>query len=470
MRNPLCLSVSGKWRPAADLPMRPMDSLMTEDMEGVSFLLIDGTDPRAGYEQLQQIRSNTHAHIYTKPVLFFDMPENASNEMLQAADGIIHGSGEDLDHVLSLWSAKAETINTRIHYLKILSPEGDRNIAFKVLRFIETRNTGFHPVPSIRTKDGYLYPSLQPFFPKQDIGILETLEYLESQKLLSGEFITRSYACTHCGCAFLNFHETCPDCGSGDLHTDELIHHFKCAYVGELADFRQGDYLVCPKCDRRLKHIGVDYDKASIVYRCRNCSKVFQEPMVMTSCFNCHRDTEPENQQNREIKTYQITAIGENAARYGMDSLLRVILETKIHALPFDVFKNFFSVEVARIERYKVSQSCLVILRIRGIDQIYGRLGGRATEIFKELSEAFKKSLRSSDMFSVRDETVFLTILTETNKKNAGVAVSRLKGRILALLEASMKSEFTVDEVILPLSSDVDLEEAIELFLKSHAD
>ena len=470
MRKSICISSKEEWPPAVDLPVCSIETLTTVDLDAVSFLLVAFADWQVGYGQLQQIRCHLNPQLYLKPILFFSPSEDTPREVLQAADGIIRANECPLERSFNDWSSKVEPVNARIQQLKELSTSGDSNIAFKVLRFIETRSADFKPCPSATTTSGYLYPSLQPLFPKQDIGVLETLQYLEEQKLLSGQFINRSYACTHCGCAFLNFFETCPDCSSGDLRTDELIHHFKCAYVGELADFRQGEILVCPKCDRHLKHIGVDYDKTSIVYHCRTCSNIFQEPTVMTSCYNCQRDTDPEIQVNREIKSYAITAIGENAARYGMDSLLQTILETKIQALPFDVFKAFVKLEIARIERYKVSRSCFVVLRIRGIDQIYGHLGRRATEIFNELSEALKTSLRSSDIFSVHNETIFLIILTETPKKNAQVAISRLKDRILNLLTSNLNMEFKVDDVLYPLSAAVDVEETIETFLKTYAD
>jgi hypothetical protein len=470
MRTPLCISSQHDWYPTAELPTCSIDALAEFDLESVSFLIIELSDWPAAYGQLQQIRCHVNPNIYPKPVLYYGSPDGVPSEVIQGADGLLRPDEPSLENAINTWASKVEPINIRIHQLNELSPEGDSNIAFKVLRFIETRDTEFHPLPSPRTSSGYLYPGLQPLFPKADIGVLETLQYLESQKLLLGQFISRSYACTHCGCAFLNFYETCPDCHSGDLGTDELIHHFKCAYVGELADFKRGEMFVCPKCDRRLKHIGVDYDKASVVYKCRACSNVFQEPAVMTSCYNCRRDTDPENQLNREIKGYAITSIGENAARYGMDSLLQAILETRIHALPFDVFKAFYNLEIARIERYQVSQSCLVILRIRGIDQIYGQLGSRATEVFYELSEALKRGLRSSDVFSVRDETIFLIILTETPAQNADIAISRLKERILNLLASNLQLEFNVDDKIYPLSATVDLEKTMEAFLQTHAD
>ncbi len=469
MREPVFIESKGLSHLSDSLASCAIENMEAVDLDAVSFLVLDLSDWQTSYQHLQFIRGHTNPSIYLKPVLFYGSPETVPQEIVQAVDGHISPSEGSLKSAVVSWSSQVEGINTRIEQLKEVSPAGDSNIAFKVLRFIETRNTVFKPLPSSRWTSGYLYPRLQPIFPKQDIGVIETLEYLESQKLIAGQFINRSYACTHCGCAFLNFFETCPNCNSSDLHSEELIHHFKCAYVGELTDFKQGGNLVCPKCDKSLKHIGVDYDKASVVYHCRACSNVFQEPVVMTTCYDCQRETDPENQLVRSINAYAITSIGENAARYGMDSLLQAILETKIHALSFDVFEKFYNLEVARIERYKVSRSCLTVLRIRGIDQIYGRLGKRATEIFNELSETLKNGLRSSDIFSVRDETVFLIILTETPKENAELAISRLEERIVSLLAANLKIEFSVDKAIYQLSAEVDLEQTIEAFLQKHA-
>lgn len=470
MREPLCISPTGVWKLSDDIHVCSVETLPTVDLDTVSLLIINLSDWQTAYWQLQQIRSHVNPKIYLKPVLFYGTPDGVPREVIQTADGMIRTDEDSLESYINTWSSKVESINVRIQQLQEISPDGDGNIAFKVLRFIFTRNINFKALPSASRTSGYLYPRLQPLFPREDVGVLETLEYLESQNFLSGQFIIRSYACTHCGCAFLNFFETCPDCGSSDLSADELIHHFKCAYVGEMADFRREDKLICPKCDKVLKHIGVDYDKASVIYHCRACSNVFQEPMIMTSCYDCWRETEPENQMIRDIKSYAITSIGENAACYGMDSLLQTILEAEIHALSFDVFNTIFKLEVARIERYKLSQSCLVLLRIQGIDQIYGRMGRRATEIFQELSETLKTGLRSSDIFAVRDETIFLIIMTETPEENAELAVSRLKERILSLLLSNLKMEFKIDKVVHPMSNAVDLEKTIEDFLQTNVD
>lgn len=469
MRNPLVISSQSLVMVSAEHSVASIAELVDINMEPVAFLILDISDWQAAYQQLQQIRGNTQPGIYLKPVLFHGVLEGVPRDILNAADGILHSPDTSLEQSLETWAAKFEPINSRIDKLMAVYSEGDSNIAFKVLRFMQTRDSAFKPVPTPQKLSGYIYPKLQPLFIKDDIGVMETLEFLESRKLIAGQFLSRSYGCTHCGCAFLNFFETCPDCGASDLYTEELIHHFKCAYVGEVSDYLQGSNMICPKCDRPLKHIGVDYDKTSVVYHCRSCSNVFQDPAVMTACYDCWRETAPENQVVRDIKTFTISSLGDNAARFGMDSLFQTILESRVNTTSFAVFKEFFRLEKARIHRYQVSTSCLAILRIDGIERIYGQLGKRSQEVFVELSEAFRAGIRNSDVFSIRDETIFLTLLTETSEEHAVTAMTRLEKRIASLLESNLKMDFNVDFKIMPLAASIDLEGCIEDFLQSHA-
>jgi len=469
MKTAVFISSANMETPPADIPIADIANLQVVDQDTVSFFLVDFSDWQAGYRQLCEIRRALTPALYLKPVIFLNGPETAPRDISMSADGLISLTEHPLSEQLENWAAKFEGINAKIHQFSNLSAEGETNIAFKVLRYIASRNMEIQPVPSVHTINGHIFPPLQPLFPKPDTGVLETLEYLETQKLLAGTFINHAYTCTHCGCAFLNFFETCPDCGSNDLSTDELIHHFKCAYVGELSEFRRDDNLICPKCDKLLKHIGVDYDKTSIVYHCNQCSNVFQEPGIMTACYNCLRETEPENQVQRTIKSYTITAIGENAGLYGMDSLFQNILERKLHALPFAAFKAFFRVERSRIKRYGLSTSSLAVLQFSGIEELYVRLGSRTHEIFNEISEAFKDGLRSSDVFSIRNETLFLVILTETSQQNGKLAILRLKERIDSLLKTNLDLTIDIHFAIEQFSSDLDLDTCLEKFLHDHA-
>lgn len=469
MRKPLFVHANGQPSLLTQFPASTIQELADIDTASIAFLILDISDQQIGYQLLQQIRSCSDLSIYLKPVLFYGPMDNISREVIQAADGYVNITETEMTRPFESWAARFESINTRIEAMREINQAGDSNFALKVLRFIHTRQNEVKPIPSAKEISGYIFPCLQPLFPKKDIGVLETLDYLESQKLVTGTLVNHSYACTHCGCAFLNFFETCPDCGSGELRSEELLHHFRCAYVGEMSDYHQGNRLVCPKCDRQLKHIGVDYDKTSVVFHCKSCSNTFQEPKVLTSCYDCWRETEPENQFMRSIKSYIITSLGDNAAQFGMESLLQTILKKKIHTIPYDVFKEFLRLEVARISRYDVSTSCLAILRLEGIEQIYGKLGRQSSEVFAELSEAFKAELRTSDIFSVKEETIFLTIFTETTSAKAQLATDRLKKRVISLLESNLGMELSLDRRVIQLSDGLDLDKVVENFLQSNA-
>jgi hypothetical protein len=310
---------------------------------------------------------------------------------------------------------------------------------------------------------------LLPFFSDEDDGFLRVLEFLEHQRLVRGEFQSRAHFCHHCSCAFLNFLETCPHCASPDLRLDEMVHHFKCAHTAPMADFQQDGGLVCPKCTRSLRHIGVDYDKPSIVYTCNQCSHSFQDPTVSTVCYHCGRAADPEHQQHREIKRYTVTAIGKNTAMYGLDTLFSSLLESELNLHPYETFARFVSLEKARIGRYHVSHSSLLLVSLADLDEVYLGAGSRATEIFGELGRLFRAVLRDSDVITARNESVFVILLTETDTGQAGRALERLAGRVEELLETNLGRKPDIRSGVHPVGPDLDLDATVERFLADHA-
>jgi len=445
-----------------------VDQLDTLDLGGVSYFIVDGGHPQDALELLAFIRSQISQDVYLKPVVLVRGTLELPRLLEQATDGVLLESELQDSRRVNNWAAKLESVNAKIERLRAITT-GQANLAFRILRFVFTRGEKLTPVLSAENRVGYIYPKLAPFFSTEDTGQFEILEYLESQRLLNGEFLNKSYNCTHCGCAFLNFYQVCPECGSSDLAEEELIHHFKCAYVGELSDFVQGEKLVCPKCNSTLKHVGADYDKASAVYRCNVCRAVSQEPDVMTVCYNCQRETEPENQVVREVKSYTITSVGTNAALYGVDSLLQNILKSSLDAVSYEVFKRYVSIEKKRIERYKLSSSSLALLQFNGIDEIYKKMGARAAEIFKEVRTAFQEQFRDSDLFCVKDENIFLILFTETTTENAEIAVNRVENRIAELLHTNLEIESKLTANTESVHAEIDVDVSVERLLQRNA-
>ena len=98
--------------------------------------------------------------------------------------------------------------------------------------------------------------------------------------VLDRRLADKVHRCPNCAWHTLNFVEVCPRCRGIDIEIENVIHHFACAYVGAWSEFRHGVDLVCPKCDEKLRHMGMDYEKPSDTYRCHACGYVFTESRV----------------------------------------------------------------------------------------------------------------------------------------------------------------------------------------------
>ena len=429
----------------------------------VAFWVIDAREKAEATHLIQAIRGTEQPSIYLKPIVFLTDETAIGSTFVLRADTYCTAYSFN-PRAAEKYIIEFEQINQWIDALPN-SNNKDTNISFKILRFIASRDKEFIPVLSATDMTGFIYPQLQPFFHHRDIGLFQTIEFLHSQNLLTSHFFKNAHFCRQCDCAFLIFEEICPHCSANDLHLDELVHHFKCAYTGELASFKQDDNLVCPKCDRTLRHIGVDYDKPSTIYRCNHCAHTFQEPEVTSTCYNCGHTTQPENQTLRSIRSYCINSIGNNAAQYGMESLFSNIMETEMKLIPLNSFNDFYRIEAARIKRYKKSVSSLVLLSFDNLEELYIKLGNQAQYIFVELSTVLKSVLRSSDLITARNESIFIIIMTETDSKSAERAIERLQEGISKLFENNLAYTPTLVTKTQEIGPESNPEELLEQFL-----
>jgi GGDEF domain-containing protein len=287
------------------------------------------------------------------------------------------------------------------------------------------------------TLRGYHYPDLDLFLGQADDNAFELLKFLEDHRLVTGEFVDKIHLCGACGSAFLNFRETCSHCHSANLRMEDLVHHFRCAHVAPLEEFQQNGGLRCAKCHHELKQIGVDYDKPSSVYICRECDHSTQEPDTSTLCFRCGMESIPERLGVHTVKAYSLTGLAENAAIHGLDNLFRSILEGELDILPLAVFRRFVNVEIERMKRYKLSRSSLVILHVQDLDRIYLEAGPRAKEIFSEFARIIHAALRPSDVITAFNDSLFLILATETGSDGATGMASRLTERLDGLVRSN---------------------------------
>ena len=54
--------------------------------------------------------------------------------------------------------------------------------------------------------------------------------------------------------------------------------------------FRGG--LVCPKCKQGLHTLGTDYRRMGLLYKCRGCEQIFNQPVIKWRCLKCSSMTD----------------------------------------------------------------------------------------------------------------------------------------------------------------------------------
>jgi len=438
----------------------PSGGLDTQVAVDSYFFVLDGDDKDKALEMLREIRSHADTHIYLKPVVLGTGSAQKDVILSAAVDMVSHS-----DEMGFPVNAEQEVIVNSIRAAKVIQQKaaatlGSQQMSLRILRFMATRrHVEQVPITTPASLTGYNHPMLEMFFPIVDASIWNMLELLQKQHLIEGRFISRTYHCIHCECAFLNFMEVCPDCGSPNIESDDLIHHFRCGYAAAMHEFKHGDTLVCPKCDLGLKQIGVDYDKPSLTFKCHECQYVFEEPVPTTVCYNCGRRTNPEDQTQRTVYAYNITALGSNIALFGQEQLFTKLLKENLELIGNDGFQRLVAVETARIERYKISRSCVLFLDIKGLADALVQLGDRGVEFYKDLANAFVAELRSSDIMTIVGRSVANVLLTETDVDSANIVLERLIRHVDRTFNEALSVSSGAAGRILPVNSGLDMKQ-----------
>ena len=127
------------------------------------------------------------------------------------------------------------------------------------------------------------------------------------------KYLIKEHLCPKCNHSHLLYTECCPKCGSSNLKIQNIIHHFSCANVSPESTYNVGGMLVCPKCHKKLRHIGVDYDRPAVVYSCNDCENSFTSPLTKATCTYCEGTFPVNALVPRDVVNYEITEEGIRA-------------------------------------------------------------------------------------------------------------------------------------------------------------
>ena len=133
---------------------------------------------------------------------------------------------------------------------------------------------------------------------------------LEYGALRVHRYLIKEHLCPKCNHSHLLYTECCPKCGSSNLKIQNIIHHFSCANVSPESTYNVGGMLVCPKCHKKLRHIGVDYDRPAVIYSCNDCENSFTTPVTKATCCYCEGTFPVSALVPRDVVDYEITEEG----------------------------------------------------------------------------------------------------------------------------------------------------------------
>ncbi|MBN2491090.1 MAG: response regulator [Planctomycetes bacterium] len=279
-----------------------------------------------------------------------------------------------------------------------------------------------------RTPSGYAYPATAEIAAgPTHSDFLADLEVLAEQGHLEATFHDAVLTCPACGHHDVHFREVCLDCGSADLETEEMIHHYRCSHVGPIREFRKGRNLVCPKCEGTLRHIGIDYQKPADALRCRSCGRFFQDPDVAARCRNCNQTFPAENVQRKRICSYAVTPAGQAAAAGGHPASAPGgarqdgVEVDEVYRLKF--LRELIQQEVARSA---AEDQSIALLRVgvRGLDVVFREGGQPAVQrVLRGLVHTIRSATRVEDKLAqLRPEAFVLVIPGADARTAAGVA------------------------------------------------
>lgn len=215
----------------------------------------------------------------------------------------------------------------------------------KLLRYAISRNVSIEPQNSRKNIIGYNIPLASMFsYKKESLLLMKTLDKYEKEGLFRKKIKDKINVCIDCQSSYLNFSETCSNCHSLDLKTESLIHHFRCAYIGPESDFTKDNKLICPKCDKQLKHIGIDYDKPSEINICNDCNHKSQDSKMKAKCVDCQKDNDLDQLQTITISSYIPTETGKSFALKNHKNTKVEVAETQhsflTHISAFNIIKS----------------------------------------------------------------------------------------------------------------------------------
>lgn len=387
-----------------------VNELKQESLEYLDGFVIDTDRVSHAREILLYIRTQDDVQTSLLPVFInsiYKLPQEIA----------IHTDGSIELTQLASYMQRVVTITRRIQ--KINAPKlvaHDVLIQFKTLAYSYTRNVSIQPKSSRRSYIGYDFPFISLFYKNTEvIPLLQNLDKARQLNYVSFKLEDYVHLCKSCSGNYLNFRECCPKCESIDIKAHDMVHHFVCAHVAPEKDFKVEDGLECPKCDKHLRHIGIDYDKPSTIYSCNTCNHEFQNAGMKALCLDCSTENEVDELLEKAVGSYMITQKGEQLL---FQSKKNYISEGATSPNKGSLGLNLFKIIVGQeIQRIKTTNGNSVFVKIEFQNDELQLLNSDIKKaLAQEIGDIIKSYLKDADILSAERFNRYYLLLPETRE------------------------------------------------------
>lgn len=205
---------------------------------------------------------------------------------------------------------------------EISRPTTPNQLFSNICRYLLTRNKTVIEHHLIEmSSNGYINPIFEHYHSLGMFHLSEMFMFKDTMVEYGAfrvhNFRMKQHLCSHCNHSHLLYTECCPKCESSDLKMENIIHHFSCANVSPESTYNVGGMLVCPKCGKMLRHIGVDYDRPAVIYSCKTCRNSFTTPLTKATCTNCESVMDVSKLIPHDVVDLEITEEGIRALTKG---------------------------------------------------------------------------------------------------------------------------------------------------------
>lgn len=297
------------------LTVDSMDDIKSEDFDAIFVDDFGQTHYELSY-QLQLMSPFQSLKCHLKPRFLASTLKNRVLHLLPLIDGFAKtydekGVADKMEPILEQLT-KIETFkisevkkNSFMYFLKLCKYAISRGM-FEFTISMEEAYAQGHTALYVG-KQNNIAENLNDDFARFNHVLLE-LGYAKRKK-----FIDRIHACPHCMKSHLYYMEVCPKCDSSNLKEEAVLHHFRCANISPESTYAYDGDLRCPKCKQILRHIGVDYDRPSNIYTCKDCNNTFLHTRMKVYCPSCQKISRPSELHPYDVYLYEYTFEGIQA-------------------------------------------------------------------------------------------------------------------------------------------------------------